>query len=139
LTGPAGSYQIRTTRARAGAGAFEPPRTISTGAEGAGYPAVALDGQGTLYVVWEVFPAPRERPRGLAISVSTDNGASFAPPRLVPGSRDGGGGTNGSHQGLLGKKLAASANGKGRIAVINSSLHQPDRSRVWLMRGHLVR
>jgi hypothetical protein len=51
---------------------------------------------------------------------------------MVPGSRDPNGGTNGSHQGLLTRKMAAGAHG---IAVVNSSLEPDARSRVWLLYG----
>jgi hypothetical protein len=138
--GTKGPYRIRYTRSPAGAAGFEAPRTLPALAPhdngGAAYPEVALDGQGVLYVTWEAFPNATAGPRGLGITFSSDNGNTFAPPILVPGSRDGGGGTNGSHQGLLGKKLAVSRSG--RIAVANSSLKLNDRSRVWLMRGQLI-
>jgi hypothetical protein len=138
--GTKGPYRIRYTRSSAGAAGFEVPRTLPAlmrhDQGGAAYPEAALDGQGVLYVTWEAFPDATAGPRGLAITFSPDNGNTFALPILVPGSRDGGGGTNGSHQGLLGKKLAVSRSG--RIAVVNSSLKQNDRSRVWLMRGHLT-
>ncbi|MFL6713197.1 MAG: hypothetical protein ACJ8LN_09735, partial [Sulfurifustis sp.] len=60
-------------------------------------------------------------------------GQSFARPVVVPDSIDPGGGTNGSHQGLLMRKLAV--NGAGAIAIVNSSLEPGRRSRVWLIRG----
>ncbi|MFL6675530.1 MAG: sialidase family protein [Massilia sp.] len=139
--GTRGPYRIRYTRSSGGAAKFEVPITLPVlphhDDAGAAYPELALDAQGRLYVTWEVFPDPAGRARGLGITFSADNGNSFAPPMLVPGSRDAGGGTNGSHQGLLGKKLAVSPSG--RIAVANSSLKQDERSRVWLMRGQIVR
>jgi hypothetical protein len=138
--GAKGPYRIRYTRSSDGAAGFEVPRTLPALTQqdkgGAACPEVAMDGQGVLYVMWEAFPDATAGPRGLAITFSPDNGNTFALPILVPGSRDGGGGTNGSHQGLLGKKLAVSRSG--RIAVVNSSLKQNDRSRVWLMRGRVM-
>jgi hypothetical protein len=44
-------------------------------------------------------------------------------------------GWNGSSQGLLTQKLAVSRDGA--LAVVNSSLEEGRRSRVWLMRGRL--
>ena len=135
--GPFGRYQIRYARSAEGVAGFGQARTLSApGSTGAAYPALALDAQGVLYVSWEVFPAPRERPRGLAFTSSRDGGEHFSAPALVPGSQDPGGGYNGSHQGLLGKKLAASGNGS--IALVNSSLKPGERSRVWLIRGRLA-
>jgi hypothetical protein len=135
--GPAGRYQIRYVRSTSGAAGFGQARTLSApGPTGAAYPALALDARGALYVSWEVFPAPGERPRGLAFTWSRDGGEHFATPALVPGSRDPGDGYNGSNQGLLGKKIAAS--GDGSIAVVNSSLEPGERSRVWLIRGQVA-
>ena len=42
-----------------------------------------------------------------------------------------------SHQGLLMKKLAVNAGGA--IAIVNSSLKENERSRVWLIRGQMPR
>lgn len=133
-TGRGGRYQIRYAQARTDGRGFGPPRTI---AEGGAYPTIEADGQGGLYVTWEMFGRIAQRPQGLGMTVSRDGGRSFAPPATVPGSRDPLGGTNGSHQGLLGKKLAVDF--FGNIAVINSSLQPGERSRVWLMRGHAPR
>lgn len=141
--GPFGRYHIhiRYAQSTAGAGKFDAPRAISVSTPdamaGAGYPALSVDAQGRLCVIWEVFPDSAPGPQGLAITFSRDGGHSFTPPMLVPGSSNPAAGTNGSHQGLLMKKLAV--NRAGRIAIVNSSLKLNDRSRVWLMRGHLVR
>jgi hypothetical protein len=83
--------------------------------------------------MWELFPDHRQRPRGLGLVVSRDGGRSFTPPVVVPGSVDPAGGSNGSHQGLLMKKLAV--NRTGAVAIVNSSLTEGERSRVWLMRA----
>jgi hypothetical protein len=137
--GPSGRYHIRYAQSIGGAGKFGIPQLISQpqrqAGNGAAYPAVAVDGQGTLYVAWELFPGSSTRPLGLEYTVSRDNGRSFSLPQLVPGSQDAQGGANGSHQGLLGKKLAV--NDEGRIAVVNSSMERGERSRVWLMRGRM--
>ncbi|MFL6624662.1 MAG: sialidase family protein [Sulfurifustis sp.] len=133
--GPFERYQIRYTRSSDGARTFDPPREISrstTNRATAGFPSLALDGTGNVYVLWELFRDHR-RPRGLGFAVSRDRGQSFARPVVVPDSIDPGGGTNGSHQGLLMRKLAV--NGAGAIAIVNSSLEPGRRSRVWLIRG----
>ena len=140
-TGPFGRYHIRYMQSNTGAGKFGVPRAIPAFAPdataSAGYPALSIDARGRLCVMWEVFSDSAPGPRGLAITFSSNSGYSFARPMLVPGSRAPVTGTNGSHQGLLMKKLAV--NRAGRIAIVNSSLMKNERSRVWLMRGQMVR
>lgn len=135
--GPFGRYHIRYTRSVDGGRSFEPPREISKPAPmsstSSGFPAVAVDGKGRLYVIWELFPSHREPPRGLGLVVSRDGGRSFTPPDVVPGSAEPDA-YNGSQQGLLMKKLAV--NRHGGIAIVNSSLKQGERSRVWLIQGN---
>ncbi len=134
--GPFDPSHIRYTRSIDGARTFEAAREIS--GPGAGFPALSVDAKGNLYVLWELFRDPRHyphSPRGLALAVSRDAGRSFTPPAVVPGSIDPAGGFNGSSQGLLMKKLAV--NGRGAVAIVNSSLKANERSRVWLIRGTL--
>ncbi len=134
--GPFEPSHIRYTRSSDGARTFEAAREIS--APGAGFPALSVDAKGNLYVLWELFRDPRHyphTPRGLALAVSRDAGRSFTPPAVVPGSIDPAGGFNGSNQGLLMRKLAV--NGRGAVAIVNSSLKANERSRVWLIRGTL--
>jgi hypothetical protein len=135
--GPFDRYQVRYTRSADGARNFDTPREISAplppSTESAAFPSLEIDGSGTLYVLWEAYPDHRERPHGLGIAVSQDGGNSFSAPALVPGSADPGGGTNGSHQGLLMKKLAV--NGNGAVAIVNSCLRQDRYSRAWLLRA----
>lgn len=139
--GPFGRSHVRYARSRDGGRTFEPPREISTplpaGAASATYPSLALDGAGNVLVTWELARAARQQPRGLAVAISKDGGDRFAAPTLVPGSADPQGGTNGSRQGLLMKKLAMGE--QGAVAVVNSSFQSGVRSRVWLMRGALQR
>jgi len=59
-----------------------------------------------------MFPRGRGAPRGLAFTCSRDAGQTFAPPQLVPESSDSAGGTNGSQQGLLMRKLAVTPAGQ---------------------------
>ena len=137
VEGPFDRHQIHYTRSTDGARTFEAPREISTpspqSVASAGFPALSTDAKGRIYVLWEVFLHHRQRPRGLGISLSPDDGRSFSAPTLVPGSTDPGSGPNGSHQGLFMKKLAV--NSTGAVAVVNSSLKQDRYSRVWLMRA----
>jgi hypothetical protein len=124
--------RIRYTRSADGARTFEAPRDIS-GAR-AGFPSLGIDAKSNLYVLWELFQDHRHRRRGLALSVSRDAGRSFSAPAVVPESADRAGGWNGSHQGLLMKKLAVHRDGA--LAIVNSSLKDNERSRVWLMQAN---
>jgi hypothetical protein len=129
--GPFDRYRILYTRSTDGARTFRPVRPLS--AVNAGYPSLSIDANGDLYVLWELFNDHRKRPWGLGFTVSRDAGRTFSAPAFVPQSADRAGRRNGSYQGLLMKKLAAS--GDGEIAVVNSSLRDNDGSRVWLIRG----
>jgi hypothetical protein len=121
--------RVLYTSSSDGARSFAAPRTIS--AHGAAFAALAVDGKNSVYVTWELFGG--RGPRGLGYAVSRDGGASFSAPGVVPHSMDAG--WNGSSQGLLTQKLAVSRDGA--LAVVNSSLEEGRRSRVWLMRGRL--
>lgn len=135
--GPFDRYRIRHTRSADHGRTFAAPRELAlpTGDAGAAFPSLALDGKGRLLVVWERYQGRQQRPHGLAFASSDDGGRSFTAAQAVPHSNDADGGTNGSHQGLLMKKLAM--NDAGAIAIVNSSLKQNERSRVWLIRGRL--
>jgi hypothetical protein len=137
--GPFARYQIRYTRSSDQGGSFQRPREISRpppdSFASASFPSLSLDGDGRLVVLWELYPDPGKRPRGLALSMSSDGGTTFTRPNAVPGSIDAGGGFNGSNQGLLMKKLAV--NRSGAVAVVNSSLKPGAHSRVWLLRGRM--
>ena len=129
--GPFEQYRVRYARSTDGGATFQPSRPVS-GMNGA-FPSLAVDDANSVYVLWELFESQRSRPRGLGFSVSRDGGLSFSTPARVPGSAGRPGHWNGSFQGLLMKKLAVNA--AGRIAVVNSSLRDDERSRVWLIRG----
>ncbi len=137
-SGPFDRYHIRYTRSRDGARTFDKPREISSplpeGIESANFPALSVDAENNLYVLWELFPDRREWPRGLGFTVSRDAGQTFAPSSMVPGSADTVLGHNGSRQGLLMRKLAVNA--AGTIAIVNSTFERGKRSHVWLFRGH---
>lgn len=135
--GPFDRYRILYTRSTGDAFTFDVPRDISSTPSksntSAGFPTLSIDAKGNLYVIWEMYGSHGQRPRGLGITISHDAGHSFTLPSVVPGSSDPAGGSNGSHQGLLMKKLAI--NDAGNIAIVNSSLKQGEDSRVWLIRA----
>jgi len=135
--GPFARYQVRYTRSTDGGRTFDSPQEISRPMPGgfvsAAFPALSVDARGRVYVLWELYGDERQGPRGLGLAVSVDGGQSFSSPGLVPDSADAVGGSNGSSQGLLMRKLAVSASGA--LAIANSSLKQGSHSRVWLMRG----
>ena len=108
-------------------------RARAVSGPGAGFPAIGTDANGGVYVTYELFPGSDERPRGMGIAVSRDGGRSFSAPETIPGSADAHGAPNGSFQGLLMQKLAV--NRHGELAVVNSSLKDGERSRVWLLRA----
>jgi len=130
--GPFDRYGVHYTRSTDGGQTFRPARPLS--AVNAAFPSLSVDASGDLYVAWELFDDHRSRPRGLGIAVSRDAGRTFSAPAFVPQSADPAGRRNGSYQGLLMRKLAAS--GDGEIAIVNSSLRDNERSRVWLIRGN---
>ncbi|MEM7245468.1 MAG: sialidase family protein [Acidobacteriota bacterium] len=133
-------HRIRYTRSTDGARSFEQPREMSSSLpreiEGGSFPALSLDGQGAVFLVWELHVTGSFRPRGLGFTVSRDGGRTFAAPSVIPGSAEPELGENGSRQGALMKKLAVDATG--RIAVVNSTFLQDEASHVWLYRGELV-
>lgn len=139
--GPFERHDIHYTSSLDGARSFATPRVISEPAPwsitGAGFPAIGADAEDTLYVMWELYQGSDVRPRGLGLVVLQSGEEKFTEPQAVPHSRDRRGGSNGSQQGLLMKKLAVSAHG--HMAIVNSSLQRGQHSRVWLMRGHLKR
>ncbi|RJP80557.1 MAG: exo-alpha-sialidase [Candidatus Zixiibacteriota bacterium] len=135
--GPLQRYHIRHTRSEEGGGAFQEPKEIS-GAhseafESVGFPYLDLDGEGNLYVLWELFPEEGRFPQGLGLTFSGDGGATFASPAVVPGGFDPQLGFNGSQQGLFMKKLAV--NQAGEMAIVNSTFKPQGSSRIWLIRG----
>ncbi len=139
--GPFQRYRVRHARSADGGRTFEVPKEISgprTGeVDSASFPAVSVDGQGRVVVVWERFPDRRGRPQGLGFAVSGDGGRTFSPPSVVPGTDDPRLGFNGSLQGLLMRKLAV--NEAGAIAVVNSTFKRDAASRIWLVRGNAAR
>jgi hypothetical protein len=134
--GPFRDYHVRYAKRPRGQRSFDEPKRLSQ-AEGsprsAGFPHLALDDRGHVYLLWEQYPDFRKRPRGLAFTRSTDGGETFAQPETVPGTDDPALGINGSLQGLLMRKLDVE---EGRIAVINSRFRRDEQSRIRLFLGH---
>ena len=124
--------RILYARSADGGASFERPRAIS--GAGAAFPALGVDPKGNLFVLWERFAAPEQRPRGLGLAVSRDQGRTFEAGQ-VPESA--GAGPNGSQQGMLMSKLAVGRDGA--VAIVNSAIREGNSSRVWLMRGRLAR
>ena len=137
-TGPFAAYHILYARMDADNGAFEEPSALPAADGGdawSGFPSLSVDGAGAVYLLWEHYPAPRDRPQGLAFAVSRDGGDSFTRPVVAPGSAEPEGAFNGSQQGLLMRKLAV--NTGGALAVVNSTFKSNESSHIWLIRGAL--
>ena len=137
--GPFDRYHIHYTRSKDGARSFEKPREISSPQtkrfESVSFPALGLDGEDRLYIIWELFPSRATYPRGLGFTSSSDGGLSFAPPSVVPGSGNPALGANGGRQGLLMRKLAVDG---AALAVVNSTFKKNQSSRIWLFRGQAL-
>jgi hypothetical protein len=135
--GVVGGHRILYARAPVGEEGFEAPRAVSgdLGEEvgSVRYPSLALDGDGSPHLTFELHADGGDRSRGLGLTLSRDGGETFEPPTVVPGTADPGFRLNGSLQGLLMDKLAVS--GSGRIAVVNSSFEPGEGSRVVLVHG----
>ena len=137
LAGPFQRYHVRYTRLNDGERTFEEPRGLSSPQteqfESISFPALSLDGEDNIYVIWELSPRRGLYPRGLGFTCSSDGGRTFVSPSVIPGSVDLALGINGSQQGLLMRKLAV--NGTGAIAVVNSTFKRNQTSGIWLFRG----
>jgi hypothetical protein len=136
--GPFDRFDVCYARSRDAGATFEAPRVLSGGERrgSATFASLASDGDRTLCVSWETSASASDPPRGLALACSTDAGDTFSQSSPVPASADPDGGTNGSHQGRLMRKLAIHRTG--RIAIAQSSLLAGRNSRVWLLRGQLL-
>lgn len=136
--GPFERYQIRYRQLKDGEHPLRDSVVLSGAgnaeAVSAGFPALSLDGEDNLYVIWELFSRSGGFSRGLGFAFSSDQGQSFTTASRIPGSIDPNLGVNGSQQGLLMRKLAV--NSGGSIAVVNSTFKRNQTSRIWLFRGH---
>jgi hypothetical protein len=120
-------------RSSRGVDGFAAPVAIRANGRRAAYPALALDAHGMPLVLAEAMGHAGQA-RGLLIAVW--DGKGFAAFEMIPGSRDTAG-TNGSHQGLLGRKVAAGPGG--RVVAVNSALAPSRASRVWVVSGQVRR
>jgi hypothetical protein len=138
--GPLEKYHVLYTRGDGGGSGFEEPREISSPHfkefDSVNFPHLDLDESGNLYVLWELFPKRIAQPQGLGFTFSQDTGSTFAPPEVVPGTLDPELGFSGSQQGLYMKKLAV--NGKGDVAIVNSTFRPNRSSHIWLIRGRIT-
>jgi hypothetical protein len=139
-TGPSEGYHIYYARSNDGGRSFEALQEIAgphtEQFASARFPALSVDGQDNLYVIWELFRGRGGYSQGLGFTVSGDGGQTFAAPSVVPGSLDPALGFNSSRQGLLMRKLAV--NGAGTLAVVNSTFKRDEKSNIWLFRGTLM-
>ncbi len=131
------TYDVWHTRSFDGGETFEEPARLSEGedfeGEGANFPSMTIDDDGRLFVVWEHYPDPRQRPVGLGFTSSDDGGETFDDPSIVPGSVGPELGINGGLQGLLMSKIAV--DDRGSVAVGHSTFLEGEESRVRLLRG----
>src|SRR6185312_9602420 len=126
--GPFEPAEVRYSKSRDGR-TFEPTRVIS--GAGASFPSLAVAGD-RVVVTWEHSERGDKLPRGISIAYSSDGGAHFTQPDLIPGTRDAG--PNGGFEGRLARKLAVAGR---TIVVVNSAKRAGESSRVWLVRGAL--
>jgi hypothetical protein len=133
-----GPRRVTYTRSHDGGSTFTPPIELPMPdgrLESAAFPHLAVQPDGTVHLLWELFPRAGGRPQGLALSSSVDGGATFGAPVQVPHVTGSALGPNGSQQGLLMEKLAAL--GDGAFVLVNSTFLADRRSHVWLLTGRL--
>ncbi len=139
-SGPLQRYHVRYTRSREGDGTFQEPVEISSAHssifQSVGFPYPDSDGQGNIYVLWELFQDEGFLPTGLGLTFSGNGGKTFESPVIVPGGLDPGVGFSGSQQGLFMKKLAV--NKGGEMAIVNSTFKPDESSRILLIRGRVA-
>jgi hypothetical protein len=138
--GPFQRYHIHYSRSNNGGRTFEKPRKISVPkmeqVVSMHFPALSVDGNDNIYVIWEMYKRRIPHPRGLGFTSSSDGGSTFTSASVIPDSVAPGQGVNGSLQGLLMRKLAV--NRAGTIAIVNSTFWANERSQVWLLRGQTI-
>ncbi len=138
--GPLARYAVYHTRTRPGRDRFAPPRAVSLPPPGrypgAGYPYLAVAGDGAVHIVFELFTGDaREPSKALGIVRSVDGGERFSEPVVVPGIGEPE--VNGSTQGLLMAKLDATgdATDDATIAVVTGKFDPGRESRIRLRRA----
>jgi hypothetical protein len=130
-------YEIYYTRKQRSDGSFMGPRKVSSLHSGqirsAAFPDIAINRNGGIYLLWELYPDRGHHSRGLGYAYSVNGGADFSNPALIPGSSDPEYGVNGSRQGSLMSKL--SVNDAGSITVAHSTFKRDESSHIWIFRG----
>lgn len=130
-------YEIYYTRKQRPDGDFIEPRKVSSLHSGqvrsAAFPDIAINRNGGIYLIWELYPGRGHHSRGLGYAYSLNSGVDFSTPALIPGSSDPDYGANGNRQGSLMSKL--SVNDSGSIAVAHSTFKRGESSHIWIFRG----
>lgn len=134
--GPFGRYSIRHVPLGAGGHAFVPAAGVTLdqpdGIASSNFPHLAFDGAGNMVVIWNLFPRAGFVGRGLGYAISRDDGRTFSPARVIPGSDVV---PNGGRQGLLTQRLAVTSDG--RVIVGHSSFDRGTASRILIFRGRI--
>ena len=136
---PAGmleSYHVRHAYRPAEAKHFRDDARVSESAR-ARFPRLGVTREGAVLIVWERYPDPAPRPRGLGYAVRRGDGERFSAPAVIAGTADPDLGRNGSLQGLFMQKLAVRADGG--VLLANSRFRPGAASRIRLYRARLDR
>ncbi|WP_018870495.1 MULTISPECIES: sialidase family protein [unclassified Thioalkalivibrio] len=124
--------RLHVSRAEADTLEFAPPSRLDADDWPGSFPTLAQDDH-RLYLVWQRYPHPTDRPRGLAFTHAPRESAAFGPVEPVPGTLD----TpySGGLQGQLKRRLAV--NRYGEIAVARSRFMPGQHSDILLIRGQI--
>ena len=111
---------------------FGPAKKLDADDWPGGFPTLARDGQ-RLYLVWQRYPHPTDRPYGLAFTHAPLDSLAFGPIEPVPGTT----GTrySGGLQGQLKRRMAV--NSSGEIAIAQSRFVPGRHSDILLIRGQV--
>ncbi|WP_018879555.1 sialidase family protein [Thioalkalivibrio sp. ALE9] len=124
--------RLHVSRADADTLDFAPPTRIDADQWPGGFPTLARDDR-CLYLVWQRYPHPTDRPWGLAFTHAPLKSARFGPVEAVPGTLD----TpySGGLQGQLKRRMAV--NRHGAIAIAQSRFIPGSHSDILLIRGQI--
>lgn len=111
---------------------FGPAQELDADEWPGGFPTLAHDDR-HLYLVWQRYPHPTDRPYGLAFTFTALDAAAFGPIEPVPGTVD----TpySGGLQGQLKRRMAV--NSHGDIAIAQSRFVPGSHSDILLVRGQV--
>ncbi len=111
---------------------FGPARKLDTDDWPGGFPTLAHDHQ-RLYLVWQRYPHPTDRPFGLAFTHAPLDFTAFSSIEAVPGATE----TpySGGLQGQLKRRMAVNASGE--IAIAQSRFVPGSHSDILLIRGQV--